>query len=70
MLFLWVLPNIIYAWEELVGFFPNITGIPGRKTITNDGSLYATSDFLTVTGGGQGASISIEDIGAGGVSEV
>ena len=48
----------------------NITGIPGRKTITNDGSLYATSDFLTVTGGGQGASISIDDIGAGGVSEV
>ena len=48
----------------------NITGIPGRKTITNDGSLYASSDFLTVSGGGQGASISIDDIGAGGVSEV
>ena len=47
-----------------------ITGIPGTKTITNDGSLYATNDFLTVSGGGQGATISIDDIGSGSVSEV
>ena len=48
----------------------NVTGIPGRKTITNDGNLYATSDFLTVSGGGVGADIAISDIGPGGVSEI
>ena len=48
----------------------NITGIPGTKTITNEGSLFATSDFLSVSGGGQGATISISDIGAGSLSEV
>ena len=33
----------------------NITkGIPGTKTITNDGTLYSTSDLLSVTGGGVG----------------
>ena len=48
----------------------NITGIPGLKTITNDGNLYATGDFLTVTGGGVGADISISDIGSGPVSEI
>ena len=48
----------------------NVTGIPGRKTITNDGNLYATSDFLTVSGGGVGADIAISDIGSGPVSEI
>ena len=48
----------------------NVTGIPGRKNITNDGSLYATSDFLSVSGGGQGATISIDDIGSGRLSEI
>ena len=48
----------------------NVTGIPGLKTITNDGSLYKTSDLLTVTGGGVGASIAIDDIGSGGVTEI
>ena len=48
----------------------NVTGIPGRKTITNDGNLYSTADFLTVTGGGTGADIAINDIGPGGVSEI
>ena len=47
-----------------------ITGIPGRKNITNDGSLYAVSDFLSVIGGGQGATISIDDIGSGSLSEI
>ena len=42
-----------------------ITGIPGAKNITNDGSLYAKSDFLSVTGGGNGATIAIDDIGSG-----
>ena len=48
----------------------NITGIPGAKTITNDGSLYNLTDLLTVTGGGSGASIAIDDIGSGGVTEI
>ena len=48
----------------------NITGIPGTKTITNDGNLYSTGDFLTVSGGGVGADISINDIGSGPVSEI
>ena len=48
----------------------DITGIPGLKTITNDGNLYSTSDFLTVTGGGVGADISISAIGSGSVSEI
>ena len=47
-----------------------ITGIPGRKTITNDGNFYDTGDFLTVSGGGVGADISISDIGSGSVSEI
>ena len=47
-----------------------ITGIPGNKNITNDGSLYAKSDFLSITGGGNGATISIDDIGSGPLSEV
>ena len=48
----------------------NITGIPGTKTITNDGNLYATGDFLNVSGGGVGADITISAIGSGSVSEI
>ena len=48
----------------------NITGIPGTKTITNDGNLYTTGDFLTVSGGGVGADIAISAIGSGSVSEI
>ena len=47
-----------------------VTGIPGAKTIINDGNLYSTGDFLEVTGGGTGADISISDIGSGPVSEI
>ena len=47
-----------------------VTGIPGAKTITNDGNLYSTGDFLDVIGGGTGADISISDIGSGPVSEI
>jgi len=48
----------------------NITGIPGTKTVTNDGNLYTTSDLLTVSGGGVGASITIDDLGSGGITEI
>ena len=47
-----------------------VTGIPGTKTITNDGNLYSTGDFLTVSGGGTGADIAISAIGSGSVSEI
>ena len=58
--------------DDTDGFFikATITGIPGTKTITNDGNLYTTGDFLTVSGGGTGADIAISDIGSGPVSEI
>ena len=48
----------------------NITGIPGTKTVTNDGNLYTTADLLTINGGGVGASITINDLGSGGITEI
>ena len=48
----------------------NVTGIPGTKVITNDGSLNLTSDTVTVTAGGTGALFQVEDIGPGKITEV
>jgi hypothetical protein len=48
----------------------DITGIPGTKTITNDGSLYTLADQITITGGGAGASLTINDVGTSGISEI
>ena len=48
----------------------NITGIPGTKNITNDGSLNLTSDIITLTAGGEGALFQIEDIGPGKITEI
>src|SRR6056300_398635 len=47
-----------------------VTGIPGTKVITNDGSLNNTTDTITITAGGQGALFQVEEIGPGGVSEI
>lgn len=47
-----------------------ITGVPGIKTINNDGSLYSYEDLISVTGGGTGARFSINDIGSGGITEI
>ena len=47
-----------------------ITGIPGTKTITNDGNLYTTNDLIEISGGGQQASMQISDIGSGKVTEI
>jgi len=47
-----------------------ITGVPGTKTVTNDGSLYSYSDLISITGGGTGARFSINDIGSGGITEI
>ena len=48
----------------------NVTGVPGTKTVTNDGNLYTTADIITIDGGGVGASLTINDIGSGGVTEI
>ena len=48
----------------------NVTGIPGTKNITNDGSLNKTTDTITLTAGGEGALFQIEDIGPGKVTEI
>ena len=48
----------------------NITGIPGPKNITNDGSLNLTTDTITLTAGGTGALFQIDDIGPGKITEV
>jgi len=48
----------------------NITGIPGTKNITNDGSLNSTADTISVTAGGEGALFQVEEIGPGNITEV
>ena len=48
----------------------NITGIPGPKNITNDGSLNLTTDTITLTAGGTGALFQIDDIGPGKITEI
>ena len=40
----------------------NVTGMPGTKNITNDGSLNLTTDTITLTAG-TGALFQIDDIG-------
>ena len=47
-----------------------ITGVPGTKTVTNDGSLYSYTDLISITGGGVGARFSIDDVGSGGITEI
>ena len=47
-----------------------ITGIPGTKVITNDGTLNTTADILSLVAGGTGAVFAIDTIGAGGVTEI
>ena len=48
----------------------DITGIPGTKTITNNGSLYQKSDDIKISGGGQNALLQISDIGTGKIDEI
>ena len=47
-----------------------ITGIPGTKVITNDGTLNTTADILSLVAGGTGAVFAIDTIGVGGVTEI
>ena len=46
-----------------------ITGVPGTKTITNDGNLYTTDDIIKITGGGEQAAMQISDVGSGKITE-
>ena len=48
----------------------NITGIPGNKNITNDGSLNSTTDTISLTAGGEGALFQVEEIGPGSITEI
>ncbi len=47
-----------------------ITGVPGEKTITNDGNLYTTDDLIKITGGGEQAAMQISDIGPGKITDI
>ena len=46
-----------------------VTGIPATQTLTNNGSLYNENDTVTVTGGGQGATVHVEAVGRGKITE-
>ena len=48
----------------------DITGIPDIVTITNDGGLLSSGDAITLTGGGQGAIIQVDNVGSGKIDEV
>ena len=47
-----------------------VTGIPSTFTLSNDGSLYKSGDTITVTGGGTGCTMTVDEIGRGGISEI
>ena len=47
-----------------------LEGIIATKTINNDGNLMSNGDLVTVTGGGQGAIIQVDTVGAGGITEI
>ena len=47
-----------------------ITGIPGTKTINNDGALYDNNATIQLTGGGQGALFQVGNLGGGAITEI
>ena len=47
-----------------------VTGIPGTKNILNDGALYDANASISLTGGGQGASFQVGDLGGGPLTEI
>ena len=42
-----------------------VTGIPQAITLTNDGALYTEGDTVSLTGGGEGALVSVDTVGRG-----
>jgi hypothetical protein len=47
----------------------NISGIPDKPTITNDGTLYSQGDTIDITSGGEGSIIQVDGVGRGGITE-
>ena len=47
-----------------------VTGIPDIVSITNDGGLLSPDDAITLTGGGTGAIIQVDNVGSGGITEL
>ena len=47
-----------------------VTGIPDIVSITNDGGLLTPDDAITLTGGGTGAIIQVDNVGSGGITEL
>ena len=47
-----------------------VTGIPGTKVISNDGTLNETTDTVKVVAGGIGAIFNIDEIGSGALTEI
>ena len=47
-----------------------VTGIPGTKLLTNDGTLNETADTVKVIAGGIGAIFNIDEIGSGGLTDI
>ena len=47
-----------------------VTGIPDIVSITNDGGLLSPDDAITLTGGGTGAIIQVDNVGTGGITEL
>ena len=48
----------------------DITGIPGKKTIANDGSLYDIPDSISVASGGEAAIFQIGEVGTGALTDI
>ena len=47
-----------------------VTGIPGTKVLTNDGTLNEIADTIKVVAGGVGAIFTIDQIGSGALTEI
>ena len=47
-----------------------VTGIPGTKIISNDGTLNETTDTIKVVAGGIGAIFNIDEIGSGALTDI
>ena len=56
--------------DEDVQLSGTITGCPATTSITNDGNLYASGDLITLTGGGTGATMQVNDVGRGPITEI
>ena len=56
--------------EDNIYIRATVTGIPGTKIISNDGTLNETDDTIKVVAGGIGAIFNIDEIGSGALTEI